>query len=153
MPVPGASDIETLHKSRSVRLYSTLLPQTPGRRLGRRLASPLHGTLTPGRISVGRSPFGRTGVSLSLTESSQNSLPSAVFRSDGNRSAPFLWPFDRSLQGDNPPFFSPASTDGLGAPSAVACLSRQEAPSGTYPSLRIFHFQGTHREVKYLLVT
>lgn len=86
-----------------LRLHLTLLPQTSGRRHRRRLASPLHGTLTPGRISVGRPPSGRTGVSLSLTESSQYSLPSAVFRSGGNRSAPFLWPFDRSLQRENPP--------------------------------------------------
>ena len=80
--IPGASDIdnlETQHKSRFTHLHSTLLPQVTGRRNRRRLASPLHGTLTPGRISVGRPPFGRTGVSLSLTESSQNSLPSAVF--------------------------------------------------------------------------
>lgn len=132
------------NKSRFVRLHLTLLPQAAGRRLGRRLASPLHRTLTPGRISVGRPPFGRTGVSLSLTESSQYSLPSAVFRTDGNRSAPSLWPFDRSTQGRS--FLlseSPASTDGLGASSTVACLFRQEAPSGTYPSLRIFDFQCT----------
>ena len=90
VPIPGASDIETRHKSRFARLHSTLLPQTPGRRNRRRLASPLHGTLTPGRISVGRSPFGRTGVSLSLTESSQNSLPPAVSRTDGNRWAPYI---------------------------------------------------------------
>ena len=77
--IPGASDIETRHKPHFVRLHSTLLPQAAGRRLGRRLASPLHGTLTPGRISVGRPPFGRTGVSLSLTELSRYSLPSAVF--------------------------------------------------------------------------
>lgn len=101
MPVPGASNIETLHKSRSVRLYSTLLPQTPGRRLGRRLASPLHGTLTPGRISVGRSPFGRTGVSLSLTESSQNSLPRTAFGQMGTAGHLTFGRFDRSGVGDN----------------------------------------------------
>ena len=80
--IPGASDIdhlETQHKSRFAHLHSTLLPQVTGRRNRRRLASPLHGTLTPGRISVGRPPFGRTGVSLSLTESSQNSLPRTAF--------------------------------------------------------------------------
>ena len=91
--IPGASNIdhfETRHKSRFTHLHSTLLPQVAGRRHRRRLASPLHGTLTPGRISVGRPPFGWTGVSLSLTESSQNSLPSAVFRTDGNRWAPYI---------------------------------------------------------------
>ena len=107
MPIPVASDIETQHKSRFAHLHSTLLPQVTGRRNRRRLASPLHGTLTPGRISVGRLPLGKTGVSLSLTESSQNSLPSAVSRSGGNRSAPSLWPFDRSSWGDDPPFLNP----------------------------------------------
>ena len=76
--IPGASNIdhlETQHKSRFTHLHLTLLPQVTGQRNRWRLASPLHGSLTPGRISVGRPPFGRTGVSLSLTESSQNSLP------------------------------------------------------------------------------
>ena len=81
--VPGASNIdsfETLHKSRFTHLHSTLLPQVTGQRNRRRLASPLHGTLTPGRISVGRPLSGSwTGVSLSLTESSQNSLPRTAF--------------------------------------------------------------------------
>ena len=81
--VPGASNIdsfETRHKSRFTHLHSTLLPQVTGQRNRRRLASPLHGTLTPGRISVGRPLSGsRTGVSLSLTESSQNSLPRTAF--------------------------------------------------------------------------
>ena len=68
--IPGASNIdhfETRHKSRFTHLHSTLLPQVTGQRNRRRLASPLHGTLTPGRISVGRPLSGsRTGVSLSL---------------------------------------------------------------------------------------
>ena len=92
--IPGASNIdkfETQHKSRFTHLHSTLLPQVTGQRNRRRLASPLHGTLTPGRISVGRPLSGSwTGVSLSLTESSQNSLPSAVSRTDGNRWAPYI---------------------------------------------------------------
>ena len=36
----------------------------------------------------------------------------------------------------------PVSTDGLGASPDVACLFRQEAPSGTYLCLWIFDFQG-----------
>ena len=142
MPIPGASDIETRHKPRFVRLHSTQLPQTPGRRLGRRLASPLHGTLTPGRISVGRPPFGRAGVSLSLTESSQNSLPPAVSRTDGNRWAPYI--LAALIEVVSETLFSrcPTSTGGLGASSGVACLFRQEAPSVTYLCLRIFDFQG-----------
>lgn len=89
--IPGASNIETQHKSRFTHLHSTLLPQVTGQRNRRRLASPLHGTLTPGRISVGRPLSGSwTGVSLSLTESSQNSLPPAVSRTDGNRWAPYI---------------------------------------------------------------
>lgn len=108
--IPGASNIdhfETRHKSRFTHLHSTLLPQVTGQRNRRRLASPLHGTLTPGRISVGRPPFGRTGVSLSLTESLRYSLPPAVSRSGGNRSAPSLWPFDRSSRGNVPPSLNP----------------------------------------------
>ena len=144
MPIPGASDIETLRKSLFTRLHSTLLPQTPGRRNRRRLASPLHGTLTPGRISVGRPPSGRTGVSLSLTESSQNSLPSAVSRTNGNRLAPYILAALMEVFGESsPPLCFSTSTGGLGASSGVACLSRQEAPSVTYLSLRIFDFQGT----------
>ena len=37
-----------------MRLYSTLLPQAAGQPSEPRLASPRHGTLTPGRISAGR---------------------------------------------------------------------------------------------------
>lgn len=57
-----------------------------------RLASPRHGTLTPGRISVGPPSlldphFGGgcdwTEVSLSLAESLRYSLPQAVFWTDG----------------------------------------------------------------------
>ena len=93
--IPGASNIdhfETRHKSRFTHLHSTLLPQVTGQRNRRRLASPLHGTLTPGRISVGRPPFGRTGVSLSLTESSQNSLPRTAFGQMGTAGHLILWP-------------------------------------------------------------
>ena len=111
--IPGASNIdhfETQHKSRFTHLHSTLLPQVTGRRNRRRLASPLHGTLTPGRISVGRPPSGRTGVSLSLTESSQNSLPSAVSRSGGNRWAPYILAALIGAAGKRiPPFLSPCS--------------------------------------------
>ena len=140
--ISGASDIETLRKSRFTHLHSTLLPQVTGRRHRRRLASPLHGTLTPGRISVGRPPFGRTGVSLSLTESSQNSLPQAVSRTDGNRWAPYI--LAALIEVVSESLFSrcPTSTGGLGASSGVACLFRQEAPSVTYLYLRIFGFQG-----------
>ena len=97
--ISGASDIETLHKSRFVHLHLTLLPQVTGRRHKRRLASPLHGTLTPGRISVGRPPFGRTGVSLSPTESSQNSLPQTAFGQMGTAGHLILGRFDGSLLG------------------------------------------------------
>ena len=109
-PIPVASDIETQRKSRFTHLYLTLLPQVTGRRNRRRLASPLHGTFTPGRISVGRPPSGRTGVSLSLTESSQNSLPSAVSRSGGNRWAPYILAALIGAAGKRiPPFLSPCS--------------------------------------------
>ena len=130
-PISGASDIETQHKSRFTHLHSTLLPQVTGQRNRRRLASPLHGTLTPGRISVGRPPFGRTGVSLSLTESSQNSLPRTAFGQMGTAWHLIFGRFDGSLLGTCP-FLALASTGGLGASSGVACLSRQEAPSVTY---------------------
>ena len=142
--ISGASDIETLHKSRFVHLHLTLLPQVTGRRHKRRLASPLHGTLTPGRISVGRPLSGSwTGVSLSLTESLQYSLPSAAFRTDGNRWAPYILAALIEAFGKGiPPFFLPAPTGGLGASSDVACLFCQEAPSVTYLCLRIFDFRG-----------
>ena len=106
--IPGASNIETQHKSRFTHLHSTLLPQVTGQRNRRRLASPLHGTLTPGRISVGRPPVGRTGVSLSLTESMRYSLPQAVFRTDRNRWAPYLGQSLIEAVGENyPPSLSP----------------------------------------------
>ena len=142
--IPGASDIdnlETQHKSRFTHLHSTLLPQVTGRRNRRRLASPLHGTLTPGRISVGRPPFGRTGVSLSLTESSQNSLPQTAFGQMGTAGHLIFGRFDGSFLGTCP-LWVLASTGGLGASSGVACLSRREAPSVTYLSLRLFNLQG-----------
>ena len=97
--IPGASNIdhfETRHKSRFTHLHSTLLPQVTGQRNRRRLASPLHGTLTPGRISAGRPPFGRTGVSLSPTESSQNSLPQTAFGQMGTAGHLIFGRFDRS---------------------------------------------------------
>ena len=91
--IPGASNIETQHKSRFTHLHSTLLPQVTGQRNRRRLASPLHGTLTPGRISVGRPLSGSwTGVSLSLTESSQNSLPRTAFGQMGTAGHLTSWP-------------------------------------------------------------
>ncbi len=100
--IPGASNIdhfETRHKSRFTHLHSTLLPQVTGQRNRRRLASPLHGTLTPGRISVGRPLSGSwTGVSLSLTESSQNSLPRTAFGQMGTAGHLILGRFDRSLR-------------------------------------------------------
>ena len=102
--VPGASNIdsfETRHKSRFTHLHSTLLPQVTGQRNRRRLASPLHGTLTPGRISVGRPLSGsRTGVSLSLTESSQNSLPRTAFGRMGTAGHLILGRFYGILWGD-----------------------------------------------------
>ena len=141
--IPGASNIdhfETQHKSRFTHLHSTLLPQVTGRRNRRRLASPLHGTLTPGRISVGRPPFGRTGVSLSLTESSQNSLPHTAFGQMGTAGHFILGRFDGSFLGTCP-LWVLASTGGLGASSGVACLSLREVSSVTYLSLRIFNLQ------------
>ena len=146
--IPGASNIdkfETQHKSRFTHLHSTLLPQVTGQRNRRRLASPLHGTLTPGRISVGRPLSGSwTGVSLSLTESSQNSLSPAVSRTDGNRWAPYILAALMESLGRLVHFLCiPVSTGGLGASSGVACLSRQEAPSGTCLCLWIFCFQGS----------
>ena len=102
--IPGASNIdhfETRHKSRFTHLHSTLLPQVTGQRNRRRLASPLHGTLTPGRISVGRPLSGSwTGVSLSLTESSQNSLPRTAFGQMGTAGHLILGRFDGILWGD-----------------------------------------------------
>ncbi len=143
--IPGASNIdhfETQHKSRFTHLHSTLLPQVTGRRNRRRLASPLHGTLTPGRISVGRPLSGsRTGVSLSLTESSQNSLPRTAFGQMGTAGHLILGRFDGSLL-RTCPLWALASTGGLGASSGVACLLRQEAPSVTYLSLRMFNYRG-----------
>ena len=142
--IPGASDIdnlETQHKSRFTHLHSTLLPQVTGRRNRRRLASPLHGTLTPGRISVGRPLSGsRTGVSLSLTESSQNSLPRTAFGQMGTAGHLILGRFDGSFLGTCP-LWVLASTGGLGASSGVACLSLREVSSVTYLSLRIFNLQ------------
>ena len=89
-------------------LHLTLLPQMSGRRNRRRLASPLHGTLPPARISRSRPPVGRTGVSLSLTESLQYSLPQAAFRTDGNRWAPYLGQSLIEAVGENyPPSLSP----------------------------------------------
>ena len=145
--IPGASNIdnlETQHKSRFTHLHSTLLPQVTGQRNRRRLASPLHGTLTPGRISVGRPLSGsRTGVSLSLTESSQNSLPRTAFGRMGTAGHLILGRFYGSFWGRLVHFLCiPASTCGLGASSGVACLSRREAPSETYLNLGTFNFQG-----------
>jgi hypothetical protein len=70
-----------------------------GQRPELRLASPHHGNLTPARISAGcphclipRSRGAVTGQKdhYRLTGSLRNSLPSAVFRTDGYRSAPYL---------------------------------------------------------------
>ena len=103
--IHGASDIdnlETQHKSRFIHLHSTLLSQVTGQRTRRRLASPLHGTLTPSRISVGRPPFGGTAVSLSLTESSHNSLPRTAFGQMGTAGHLILGRFDGGLLGTCP---------------------------------------------------
>jgi len=52
-----ASDIKTSQLCcLRMRLYSTLLPQAAGQPSEPRLAPPRHGSLTPGRISVGRPP-------------------------------------------------------------------------------------------------
>ena len=128
-----------------LRLHLTLLPQTSGRRHRRRLASPLHGTLTPARISRSRPPLSRTGVSLSLTESLRYSLPQAVFRTDGNRWAPYLGQSLIEAVGEkcSPLPVSPASTGGLRASSGVARLFSGKAPSGMYLRLRVFCFQGS----------
>ena len=97
--IPVASDIKIYDR---IRHY---FPDREGDASGQRLAPPLHGTLTPGRISVGRPPAFRrdwTGVSLSLTLSLRNSPPQAALWSDGNRFAPYKnhWPsFIETRQG------------------------------------------------------
>ena len=64
--------------------------------------------MVPARISRSRPPVGRTGVSLSLTESLQYSLPQAAFRTDGNRWAPYLGQSLIEAVGENyPPSLSP----------------------------------------------
>ncbi len=45
----------------SALVFDTTPPSTPGDLFGQRLAPPLHGNLTPGRISVGRPPDYGTG--------------------------------------------------------------------------------------------
>ena len=88
--IPVASDIKIYDR---IRHY---FPDREGDASGQRLAPPLHGTLTPGRISAGRPPFGRTGVSLSPTESSQNSLPQTAFGQMGTAGHLIFGRFDRS---------------------------------------------------------
>ena len=106
--IPGASNIdhlETQHKSRFTHLHLTLLPQVTGQKNRWRLASPLHGTLTPGRISVGRP---RKDGSIIVSDGIiAIQLAIGCFWSGGNRSAPSLWPFDRSTQGDRSPSLIP----------------------------------------------
>ena len=87
--VPGASDIETLRKSRFTHLHSTLLPQVTGQRNRRRLASPLHGTLTPGRISVGR-PALQDGSIIVAGRVIARQPATDCFWTDGNRWAPYF---------------------------------------------------------------
>ena len=135
--IPGASNIdhfETRHKSRFTHLHSTLLPQVTGQRNRRRLASPLHGTLTPGRISVGRPLSGSwTGVSLSLTESSQNSLPRTAFGQMGT-AGHLIWPSFITEKKIHCNSF--AATGGLGASDLSLSVSHTDR-QGTYSSCRI----------------
>lgn len=79
------------------RLYSALLPQTPGRMPERRLASPPHGTLTPARFSRGRPhcvfphPWGAvTGRKYHCRRQSRREAvrPGLLSSLDGNRSRP-----------------------------------------------------------------
>ena len=106
--VPVASVIKISLLIVSALVFDTTPPSTPGDLSGQQLAPLLHGNLTPGRISVGRPPVGRTGVSLSLTESMRYSLPQAVFRTDRNRWAPYLGQSLIEAVGENyPPSLSP----------------------------------------------
>lgn len=79
------------------RLYSALLPQTPGRMAERRLAKPPHGTLTPARFSRGRPhcvfphPWGAvTGQKYHCRRQSRREAarPGPLSSLDGNRSRP-----------------------------------------------------------------
>ncbi len=111
-------------------------PRRQGEELEQRLAGPLHGASTPGRISVGRPPCLRLGLDGSIIIPERSHCETACHRLFSGRMGPlctFSWP---SLMADHI-----SATDGLGASSSVACLSRQEAPSGTYSSLRIFGCQ------------
>ncbi len=98
--VPVGSEIKTFQRRRvqcpsaavlsSLRSYSTLLPQAPGRLPEVRLAGPCHGNSTPARISRGRPPcmipvyrgLGRDG-SIRRHGSWRNSLPWAAFGTGG----------------------------------------------------------------------
>lgn len=135
---PMASGIKTFQVIFSLCLHSTLLPQAHGRRHGQRLASPLHGNLTPGRISVGRPPcmipesrggWDWAGVSLSLTESLRTQPATGCFSGGWNRFAPYLAVIDAGC---------PAQVVLAHPPASLAPLG---ASSGTYPGRRIFGFQ------------
>ncbi len=84
--------------SSSLRSYSTLLPQAPGRLPEVRLAGPCHGDLTPARISRSRPPcvipdsrgLGRDG-SIRRQGSWRNSLPRAAFGTGGTAGYR-IWP-------------------------------------------------------------
>ena len=90
-----------------------------------------------------------TEVSLSLTESSRYSLPSAVLWTDGP-AWHLIWPSlieepgqtDKTERNKFVSSFSAhhSSTGGLGASSSSACLF-PKAPSGKYSDHRIFNFQ------------
>ena len=118
--IPVASDIKIYDR---IRHY---FPDREGDASGQRLAPPLHGTLTPGRISVGRPPAFRrdwTGVSLSLTLS---------LRYTSRHSWLIDWPSlieagrvsNRTKQKKVTSFASRAPTDGLRASSNVAAPHR-----------------------------
>ena len=121
----------------------TLLPQVTGQRNRRRLASPLHGTLTPGG-SLSAALHAWQDGSIIVSDGIIAKQPATdCFWTDGNRWAPYILAALMESLGRLVHFLCiPISTGGLGASSGVACLSRQEAPSGTYLSLRIFYFQG-----------
>jgi len=94
--IPVASDIKICGR---IRHY---FPSHTGDASGQRLASPLHGTLTPGRFSVGRPPAFRrdwTGVSLSLTLSSQHQPPQLASWADGPAPHLILAVIDRNRLG------------------------------------------------------
>ena len=127
--IPVASDIKICSR---IRHY---FPGCEGDASGQRLAPPLHGSLTPGRISVGRPPAFRrdwTGVSLSLTLSLRYTSRHSWLYGQMDPLTPYHWPSlieagrvsNRTKQKKVTSFASRAPTDGLRASSNVAAPYR-----------------------------